>query len=64
VPVGTHAASEFGRRLDELIEHFRSEYDLTFVEAVGVLTLKATLLSVEYLDDEPPKSADPEDVEP
>lgn len=45
---------QFADELDNLVDRFRDEYDLTFASAVGVLQMKIHLLCEEAggLDDE------------
>lgn len=38
---------QFANEIDNLIERCRLEYDLTYAEAVGVLTMKIQLLCQE-----------------
>ena len=49
---GSRAASHFEGELNALLERFRHEYELTYVEAVGVLELVKMSLAVELNDDE------------
>lgn len=39
--------NHFANELDNLVERFRKEYDLTFATVVGVLQMKAWLLCQE-----------------
>jgi hypothetical protein len=39
--------TQFANEIDRLVDRFRSEYDLTYAEAVGVLTMKTHLLCAE-----------------
>ena len=42
----------FGNELDKLVERYRSEFDLPYGAVVGTLTVKATLLTLESVEDQ------------
>ncbi len=41
----------FSADLDRFIEQYRLEYDLTYATIVGCLTIKATMMTLESLED-------------
>jgi hypothetical protein len=41
----------FGDDLDKLVERYRSEFDITYASVVGVLFMKATLMTSEASED-------------
>lgn len=45
-------SQDFSDELDRLVERFRAEYDLSYAQMVGVLTIKAHLLVTESIEDE------------
>lgn len=45
----TASGVAFAQELDNLVERFRKEFDLSYGELVGVLTLKSHLMANEYL---------------
>ena len=41
----------FGDELERLVDRFREEFDLPYVSVVGVLTMMATQLTLESLEE-------------
>ena len=40
----------FARELDALIDHYRAEFDLTYAQVIGTLTIKCITLATENDD--------------
>lgn len=40
----------FGQEIDNLVERFRSEFDIPYAAVIGVLTFKANALGLEAMD--------------
>jgi hypothetical protein len=41
----------FGEELERMVDRFREEFDLPYVSVVGVLTMMATQLTLESLEE-------------
>lgn len=48
---------QFGNELDNLVDRFRQEYEMSYAAIVGTLHIKAHLLCSEAAEDEPEESA-------
>jgi len=43
----TKSSKAFANEIDRIVQYFKDEFDLTFIEAIGVLTTKASFLAIE-----------------
>lgn len=50
--MSTERQTEFCRRIEEVVDHFRLEWELTYCKAIGCLALIKARLEQEALDDE------------